>query len=150
MWGPCGLQLDDLNKKHKCKLCNKMSCIKLWKCQCRDKWYKCSQHTRNINIDYSVPPCLPSIRSTAKGRPLAPEGGRVRRKARHSFQRTPSQNLDVDFRKADNKRKRNSCEDIALGDVVHSSIRPSLLGPTLKRRFIGSSLIGCRRVSRSS
>ena len=57
--------------------------------------------------------------------------------------------LDVDFRKADNKRKRNSCEDIALGDVVHSSIHPSLLGPTLKPRFIGSSLIGCRGVSRT-
>ena len=87
--------------------------------------------------------------TTAKGRPLAQDIGKVRKKARTSFQLTFNQNLDADFRRADNKRKRDNCETIALGNTVHSSIHPSLLGPILKKRFIGSSLIGCRGVSRT-
>ncbi len=141
-------QLDDLDLKHKCKLCNKLSCIKLWKCQCKDKWYTCSLHTRNNN-DYSTSACFPCNMTTAKGRPLAHDIGKVRKKARTSFQLTFNQNLDADFRRADNKRKRDNCETFALGNTVHESIHPSLLGPILKKRFIGSSLIGCRGVSRT-
>ena len=65
-----------------------MSCIKLWKCQCKDKWYKCSLHTRNNNNDYSVPARLSCNMNTAKGRSLAPEIGRVSKKARTSLQLT--------------------------------------------------------------
>ena len=94
--------------------------------------------------------------NTAKGRALAiTDCQGVRKKARLqlSFGHTFGHNLEADFRKADNKRKRDGCVDIALGNAPHRALRPTMLGPSLKKRFSGSALINvgtrgvCKNVS---
>ena len=128
-------QLHDLDNKHKCFACHKLSAVKLWKCKCDVRWHMCGQHQ----------PC--KFPDSTRGRTINDKGSlcqfeksSTKKRRTHPNNHQSYDDILTDEIRRDNKRKRDSAmSDINLGNVLHQRIRVNFLGPVLKKRFKGGT-----------
>ena len=131
-------QLKDLDIKHKCHNCAKYNAVRFWRCPCGSRWQHCQVHR------YSVAPENNPHMSTVQGQSQS-EAASSKRKRKNS----PTPNLSYDdllakeILESDHrlgKKYRYSAETlICLGKQTHTSIKPNLIGPSLRARFMGGS-----------
>ena len=135
-------QYRDLDIKHKCSNCAKYNAVRFWKCPCGSRWQHCQVHW------YSVTPETYSHMSTASGQSHSKAGTPWRKRKRANY----AGGLSYDELLAEEKREThhrlrkltrpNAETVITLGKQVHTSIyciSPNLVGPSLKKRFMGGS-----------
>ena len=128
-------QFVDLDQKQKCFFCKKSAPVKHWRCRCNVVWHQCALHRSAWMHDQQR--C--SIKNPAPGQARSDDdhdGRKVRRI------RPPTINDIInDDLKEYAKRKREydgtEGETFDLGQTVHYSVKPYLLGPSLKKRFTG-------------
>ena len=134
-------QTVDLDKKHKCFRCCKYTEVKMWKCRCDTRWHICKQHRYNNNAIPEKPKSHMS--QTARGQ--TPHRTKNNSSKAQKRKLTAPQSYDEiladDIKRANKKtrpsatnRKRKS--DVALGELTHTGVKPSFLGPILSRRFM--------------
>ena len=129
-------QLADLDQKQKCFFCHKLTPVKNWKCCCNVVWHQCASHRLAWMHDQQPR----SNKHPAPGQAQS-DDGHGRSKVRRIRPPTITDIISDDLREYA-KRKRE-CEGtegriVDLGHTVHHSVKPQLLGPSLKRRFTGN------------
>ena len=129
------LKREDLDKNSKCQECKHTSANKLWKCPCNVLWHTCPRHW-----NCTLAPC----KNTPQHESL-PSSERYKRTLPLDYRASYEEMLDEDKHKANLKRKREANAGtrwihLGSGRWTRSNIPPSLLGPTLNKRYKGGRL----------
>lgn len=129
------LQHNNLDSKHKCSHCNKHSAVKLWKCKCGTRWHMCLVHRYSTHSK-------PRMSHTDKGQPLpaSSSGPLAKRKAPLIiYDEVLADDLKIAQNKLDQQGLNHIVFDMPFGMTMHHNVRPSFLGPILKKRFMGGT-----------
>ena len=138
----CGdFQTVDLDKKHKCFYCSINSEVKLWKCQCDSRWHICPTHRYNNNATPEIP--ASHMKTTASGQSSHRQkraSSKLRKRKLFPLQHYDDALAD-DVKRADKKARLTAANlkrksEVALGELIHTRVKPNLLGPVLTRRFM--------------
>jgi len=133
-------QTVDLDKKHKCFYCSSNSEVKLWKCDCDTVWHICTKHRYNNNA-------TPEKTNSYQNRPTAEKPCKRYKSASSKLRKRklyPPQQYDDaladDVERAEKKIRKTALNlkrksVVALGELTHRRIRPTLLGPALTVRL---------------
>ena len=107
-----------------------------WRCPCGSRWQHCRVHR------YSVAPENKPHMSTVHGQSQSEAGS-----SKSKRKRPPTHNLSYDDllakenhesdHRLGKKYKRSAETLICLGKQTHTSIKPNLIGPSLRARFMG-------------
>ena len=122
-----------------------MSANKLWECPFDILWHTCPRHWNCTLI-----PC----KNTPKQQPLPPSK-RYKRTLPLDYRASYEEMLDEDKHKANLKRRREANAGVrwihlGSGRWTKNNIPPSLLGPTLNKRYKGGRFVSERHRSNES
>ena len=130
------IQLADLDQKQQMFFCPMLTPVKDWKWCCNVVWHQSASHRLAWKHDQQPRSNKPPAPGQAQS-----DDGHGRSKVRRIRPPTITVIVSDDLREYA-KRKRE-CEGtegriVDLGHTVHHSVKPQLLGPSLKRRFTGN------------
>ena len=124
-------QLTDIDKGCKCSHCSKQSALRYWKCSCDKRWHHCPEHRNTLKQPLKRD--ASTIINTPKGKTSnKPKAVKRRHTLRTSFKHL----LEDDVQRTSNKRAADGL--IPLGKCRHSTIKPNLVGPSLRSRFFSA------------
>ena len=128
-------QLKDLDLKHKCHNCTKYNAVRFWNCSCGSRWQHCQIHRHSV-----TPELIPHMSTVGQSQSNASTSQRKRkRKFRSNLtydELLAEESKETEYRLG-KKYKIGAENVICLGKQIHTSIKPNLIGPSLRKRFMG-------------
>ena len=124
-------QYSDLDARHICFHCKKASSVIDWTCSCGDRWFLCHRHCKSPSA------CTTSSRHGVAKQQTASSSSTSRKRTLDEVS-SPSyeQLLEQDLRKEERRAKPRQASAITLCDSADiPPVRPSMLPPSLRRRF---------------
>ena len=129
-------QVNDLDKKIKCKHCRHQSAIKSWTCQCKRKWHLCGTHSKIHGIvDHIAPHASPDTQHMhtikCNKRKIPPDKAQ-------SFESMCQEDAEHQARKVRLLRGIDDNATVVLGVPVQHKLKLNMLSPKLRMRFCSS------------
>ena len=122
-------QFHDLDAKHKCFHCHKLSGVRNWNCPCGVRWHVCQLHAVVVG-SLTISP-----RSQVLAKWQASSSGGQKRKQAEASSKGYGELLAEDLRREGKRGRHDPARTITLGDAALPSQAPSRLGLELRRRL---------------